>query len=287
MLVFPTLDDVARALPGVEPRLIGHDLAYSAMLTRLPHGALGLMLAGLLAAYVSTISTHLNWGSSYLVHDLYRRFVRRGATERHYVLAGRLLTALLVLIASLVSLLLDTASGAFGLLLSIGAGTGLLYLLRWFWWRINAWCEIAAMSSSFLVAAGLLLAQRSGVGLAAHHALLLSVAVTTVVWIAVAFLSPPTDDPKLREFYERVRPAGPGWRRVRAASGLAASPDNLAEALLAWVLGCTAVYAALFGAGSALYGRTGLALVWLVVLAASGAFLWRYLRRSWRGSTNE
>jgi hypothetical protein len=242
------------------------------------------MVAGLFAAYVSTISTHLNWGSSYLVHDLYRRFLRPSASERHYVAVGRVVTVLLVVVASLVSLQLDTASQTFTLLLSIGAGTGLLYLLRWFWWRVNAWCEIAAMTSSFVVAAVLLVAQRRGIEIAAHHALLVSVAVTTLVWLAVAFTTPPTDAATLRAFYERVRPAGPGWRSVRAETGLPPSPDSLAHSLLAWVLGCTAVYAALFGTGSLLYGRLGLALAWLVVLAASGAFLWRYLRRTWRAA---
>ncbi|HUP24193.1 MAG TPA: sodium:solute symporter family protein [Thermoanaerobaculia bacterium] len=278
LLVFPSLDDIARALPDVDARLIGHDLAYPAMLTRLPHGALGLLVAGLFAAYVSTISTHLNWGSSYLVHDLYRRFLRPGAAERHYVAVGRVTTVLLVVAASLVSLLLDTASQTFTLLLSIGAGTGLLYLLRWFWWRVNAWCEIAAMTSSFVIATGLLVAQRQGFTIAAHHALLLSVAVTTTVWLAVAFLSPPTDAATLRSFYEQVRPAGPGWRQVRAETGLPPSPDSLPQAFLAWALGCTAVYAALFGTGSALYGRTFLAGLWLAVLVASGTGLWRLLR---------
>jgi hypothetical protein len=149
---------------------------------------------------------------------------------------------------------------------------------------VNAWCEVAAMTSSFAVAAGLLVAQRRGLEIAPHHALLVSVAVTTVVWLAVAFSTPRTDPATLRAFYQRVRPAGPGWRTVRAETGLPPSPDSLAQALLAWVLGCTAVYAALFGTGSLLYGRPGLALVWLVVLAASGAYLWRYLRQTWRAA---
>ncbi len=284
LLVFPTLDDIARALPQVDSRLIGHDLAYPAMLGLLPHGALGLLVAGLLAAYVSTISTHLNWGSSYLVHDLYRRFLRPEAAERHYVMVGRLVTALLVAVASLVSLLLDTASQTFTLLLSIGASTGLLYLLRWFWWRVNAWCEIAAMTSSFVVAGALLWANSQGWVIAAHRSLLISVAITTTVWLAVAFLTPPTEPAKLRSFYELVRPAGPGWRKVRAAGAPLPSPDSLAHALLAWALGCTAVYAALFGTGSLLYGRLGLALAWLLVFAASAALLGRYLRATWRSA---
>src|SRR6266508_4018832 len=142
--------------------LIGHDMAYPAMLRFLPRGLLGLMVAGLLAAYVSTMSTHLNWGTSYLVHDLYRRFIRPGRDERHYVLAGRIVTALLMVCAASLTFVLDTARSAFQLMLSVGAGTGLIYLLRWFWWRVNAWCEIAVMASSFLIAAGFALAARSG-----------------------------------------------------------------------------------------------------------------------------
>jgi Na+/proline symporter len=281
MLVFPSLDDVARALPHVDPALIGHDLAYPAMLTFLPHGVLGLMVAGLLAAYVSTISTHLNWGTSYLVHDLYRRFVRPGEMERHYVLAGRIVTALLMLAAALLTYVLETAAASFQLLLSIGAGTGLLYLLRWYWWRINAWCEIAAMATSFTLAATLFGLQRSGVAIEAHQSLIGSVAVTTIVWIATAFLTRPTDEATLRGFYARVRPAGPGWRAVREATGLPPSPDSLPNGLLAWVLGCALVYAALFGTGSFLYGRTSLGLAWLTVLVVSATGLARLLPGLW------
>src|SRR5215211_3048905 len=162
ILVFPTLDDIARAFPYLDRSLIGHDTAYSAMLTFLPHGILGLMVAGLLAAYVSTISTHLNWGTSYLVHDFYRRFMKPGQTEKHYVMAGRMVTAVLMVLAGLLTFVLDSARESFELLMSVGAGTGLLYLLRWFWWRINAWSELSAMLSSFLVAFGFFLARKSG-----------------------------------------------------------------------------------------------------------------------------
>src|SRR5574338_1513339 len=154
IIIFPSLDDIARTFPYVDPKLIGHDMAYPAMLKFLPPGLLGVMIAGMLAAYVSTISTHLNWGTSYLVHDFYRRFLKPGEDEQHYVMVGRLVTALLMLVATGFTLVLDSARQAFDLMLSVGAGTGLLYLLRWFWWRINAWCEIAAMVSSFAIAVG-------------------------------------------------------------------------------------------------------------------------------------
>ncbi|MGE5144341.1 MAG: sodium:solute symporter family protein, partial [Acidobacteriota bacterium] len=148
-LVFPQLADIARAFPNVDPKLIGNDIAYPAMLKFLPTPFIGLMLAGMLAAYRSTIETHLNWGTSYLVHDFYRRFLNRGGTEKHYVLMGRIVTAGLMITAALTTYALDTAAGAFTLILSVGAGTGLIYLLRWFWWRVNAWSEVAAMASSF------------------------------------------------------------------------------------------------------------------------------------------
>ena len=180
MLVYPQLDDIARAFPYVDRALIGHDMAYPAMLVFLPSGMLGLMVAGLLAAYVSTISTHLNWGTSYLVHDLYRRFIRADADEKHYVMMGRIVTALLMVLAAGMTFLLETARTGFELLLSIGAGSGLLYLLRWYWWRINAWSEIAAMAVSFVVAIGFFVAGRMGSVFPPNTALLVTVFATTV-----------------------------------------------------------------------------------------------------------
>ena len=188
---------------------------------------MGLMIAGLLAAYVSTISTHLNWGTSYVVHDLYRRFLKPGETEKHYVLVGRLVTAALMVVAALLTFVLETAQTSFDLLLSVGAGTGLLYLLRWFWWRINAWWEIAAMASSFVVAVGFFIAGRQGLEIPAHVSLLVSVAITTVVWLAVTWLTPPTDQSVLVAFYRRVRPAGPGWAPMVRVAGRLAAADSL------------------------------------------------------------
>ena len=287
ILVFPSLDDIARAFPYVDRALIGHDMAYPAMLTFLPAGFLGLMVAGLLSAYVSTLSTHLNWGTSYIVHDFYRRFVRSGAEERHYVAVGRIVTALLMLVAALLTFALDSARQSFELLMSVGAGTGLIYLLRWFWWRINAWSEISAMMSSFLVALGFFVAAKAGASIPSHISLLVTVAVTTVVWIAVTMLTRPTDPATLVSFYRLVRPAGPGWRNIRAQAGVDASPDSLAQALLGWVLGCTLVYAALFGAGSFLYGENAQGMVWLVVFVLSAAGIIQLLRRLWATPANE
>jgi Na+/proline symporter len=279
--VYPRLQDIARAFPYVDTKLIGHDMAYPAMLKFLPAGFLGLMVAGMLAAYRSTIETHLNWGTSYLVHDFYRRFFRRDASERHYVMAGRIVTALLMIAAALLTFALETARESFDLILSVGAGTGLIYLLRWFWWRINAWTEVAAMASSFLIAVGFFVARKTGHSVAPHIALVLTVAATTAVWLAVAFATQPTDREKLLSFYRLVRPAGPGWGAIRSEAGVGASPDSLPQAMLGWVLGCVFVYAALFGAGSALYGRKAQTLLWLVLFVSSGLALARLLPRLW------
>lgn len=284
MLVYPELADIRAALPHVDPALVGHDMAYPAMLRFLPAGMLGLMVAGLLSAYVSTISTHLNWGTSYLVHDLYRRFLRPGATERHYVATARWVTALLMVLAALLTYVLDTARAGFELLLSIGAGTGLLYLLRWFWWRINAWSEIAAMVTSFALAAAFFVAARRGGGVPPHIALLITVGVTTAVWLAVTYVAPGTPRETLVDFYRVVRPAGPGWTDIRREAGAVSSPDSLAHSLLGWVLGCAFVYAALFGTGSFLYGNWPQGLFWTVVFIGSGLGLLSLLRHLARNS---
>jgi len=281
LVVFPQLSDIQRALPHVDPRLIGHDMAYPAMLKFLPAGLIGLMVAGLLAAYVSTLITHLNWGTSYLVHDLYRRFLKPGRDEKHYVLVGRLVTAGLMVLAALFTFVLDSARQAFNLMLSVGAGTGLIYLLRWFWWRINGWSEIAAMASSFLAALGFFVAGKMGLGMPAHISLILTVAITTVVWGLTTFLTKPVERSKLHEFCRLVRPAGPGWRAVRKEAGVDDEPGYLTQALLGWITGCLFVYSALFGAGSFLYGKTAAGCAWSVLFLVAGFFLRRIFRRLW------
>jgi uncharacterized sodium:solute symporter family permease YidK len=240
------------------------------------------MVAGLLAAYVSTLSTHLNWGTSYLVHDWYRRFIQPGRSEQHYVAVGRVTTALLMLAAALFTVTLESASASFNLLLSVGAGTGLLYLLRWYWWRINAWTEIAAMATSFLLAVGVFLAQRAGAVVPNHITLLGTVAVTTLVWLTVAFVTRETDRETLENFYRLARPAGPGWTRVRVECGALASADDVSSAFTGWLSGLALVYGALFGTGLALLGRPVAAAVAMTVALAGGAILVRVLPRLWR-----
>jgi hypothetical protein len=210
--------------------------------------------------------------------------MRTDATEAHYVLVSRVVTALLMFAAAGLTFVLETASQSFQLLLSIGAGTGLLYLLRWFWWRINAWSEVSAMVSSFLLAAGFLYGQKHGFPLDATVQLLLSVGITTVVWVTVTLLTPPTERSTLLSFFTLVRPAGPGWRAVQAEAGVAPSPDSLPMAFLGWMLGCTAVYSALFGVGSLLYGRTPQGLIFVAVFAVSSWWLARLLPAMWGGA---
>jgi Na+/proline symporter len=269
VIVYPTLHDISAAFPSVQSGLVGNDIAYPAMLVFLPAGFAGFMVAGLFAAYRSTIETHLNWGTSYLVHDFYQRFIRPGSTERHLVLTGRVVTVLLMAAGVGFTLLLDTAKDAFNLLLSIGAGTGLIYLLRWFWWRINAWSEVSAMFSSFVVSLAFFVAGRLGHPVAATTILLTTVGVTTLVWLCVTYATPPVAASVLAAFYAKVRPAGPGWAGVRRAAGLPPSPDSPAQSLLGWVLSLTAIYGALFSAGEYIYGRPVTGSVWALASIAS------------------
>jgi Na+/proline symporter len=287
LLVYPQLADIQKAFPNLDASLLGHDIAYPAMLKFLPVGFIGLMVGGLIAANSSTILTHLNWGSSYLVHDFYQRFVRKGASEKHYVLVGRLTTIGLFLSAAGTVYLLDTAKDSFDIMLQVGAGTGLLYLLRWFWWRITAWCEVVAMISSFGVSIVLLLLKRGGVAtLPTHYALLLTIGVTTICWLITAFVGPQTDRQTLVAFYRKVRPFGPGWRRVREEAGIseqeaAATHENIPLALLGWSAGCTVIWSSLFTLGNFLYGRYGLALVLLATFIATGLVLLYVINKLW------
>jgi len=287
MLVFPTLGDLHRALPNVDPALIGNDLAYPAMLTLLPVGMKGLIIASLFAAYRSTMETHLNWGSSYLVIDFYQRFLAPGKSERHYLWISRSLTAVLMIAAGTFTLFLATASEAFELLLSVGAGTGLIYLLRWFWWRINAWSEVSAMVSSFAISIAFFVAKKMGVDIPDPIPLLTTVGVTTVVWITVTLLTKPADHATLLRFYELTRPSGPGWKEIRAESSVAASPDSLPQMMLGWTSGVMFVYAGLFGTGSLIYGRTLQASIWAVAFVLSGIVLWQVVGRIWTADEPE
>ncbi len=283
IVVFPDLEALGRAFPGVDRAIVKHDLAYPAMLTFLPSGWMGLVLASLLAAQMSTISTHLNWGASYIVNDYYKRFLRPDLLEKDQVRIGRAATALLMAAAAVTALFLSSALQAFHLLLQIGAGTGLLFLLRWFWWRINAASEIAAMAVSFAVALYFqFVHERVGLpALAEWQRLAAGVAVTTAGWIAVTLATRPVEHEKLMAFCRLVHPGGPGWRKVLARAarqgedtgGMEPERWDVPRGLLRASLGIALVYAALLGTGFWLYGNTAAAAVALATATAAALAL--------------
>ncbi len=282
MIVFPDLESLQREFPGVDASIINDDLAYPAMLKEvLPHGWLGLVLASLAAAYMSTISTHLNWGSSYVVNDFYKRFVKPDASEKQLVFVGRVSTVMMMVLAGLLALQLSNALQAFQILLQIGAGTGLIFILRWFWWRINAISELVAMAVSFVVAISFQLGQ---FGLESWQELLIGVAVTTVAWVATTFVTQPTDVEVLKSFCLKINPGGPGWRPVYdrlAAENLvpADDPVHLPTAILCMVLGTAAVYGTLFASGLWMYGQTTNAFILTCVAVVSTGILIRLWTR--------
>jgi solute:Na+ symporter, SSS family len=291
LVVYPSLDSIQAAFPNLDPSILGHDLAYPAMLVFLPSGLLGLVVASLAAAYMSTISTHLNWGASYVVDDFYRRFVAHDRTERHYVWVGRVTTVALVALASALSLWFQDAEQAFQILLQIGAGTGLVFLLRWFWWRVNAWSELSAMLVSFAVAVyflGKITLEPIGIPFTltwpvpawdAWLQLVVSVVVTTIGWLTVTFLTPPAKAETLRSFHELIKPMGPGWGGAGLHLEPGGKPGEMSAAFLAWFLGCAVVYGALFGTGYLLYGGVALAAVCLAVAALAAVGLIRIFPR--------
>jgi SSS family solute:Na+ symporter len=290
IIVYPQLSDIQTAFPHLDPKLIGHDIAYPAMLRFLPTGWIGLMLGGLIAANSSTILTHLNWGASYLVHDFYRRFIKTGAEEKHYVVAGRWATVLLFVCSSALVFALDTAQGSFNIILQIGAGTGLLYLVRWFWWRVTAWCEIVAMVASFLASVMFVILTRNGVHIGYPQQLVIGIFITTVCWVATAYLGPQNDPKVLMDFYMRVRPFGPGWRPIQVKAGISNADatamdlrtENFPLSLLGWFTGCIMIWSALFTVGNFLYGRMNYAFGLLAVFVVTGTILIQVVRRLWR-----
>jgi Na+/proline symporter len=289
LIIYPNLSDIQKAFPHLDPNLIGHDIAYPAMLRFLPAGWIGLMVGGLIAANSSTILTHLNWGASYLVHDFYRRFLRPGAPEKHYVLAGRWATILLFVVSSSMVFVLETAQDTFNIILQVGAGTGFLYLARWFWWRVTAWCEIVAMASSFGISVLFLLLRRGGIAFGTHQQLLMTVIFTTICWMLTAYFGPQTERRTLVEFYKKVRPFGPGWSAVRAEAGISGSQEDVAMtvgsiplAVAGWVSGSLLIWSSLFTVGNFLYGRLHYALALAALCLVSGTVLVRVIRRLWR-----
>jgi Na+/proline symporter len=261
-----------------------HEAAYvQAFVDLLPTPWRGFMMAGFAAAYMSTVGTQLNWGASYLVNDFYKRFLKRDGTERHYVTISRWATVFLFLASAVVTHYLTTIEGAWKFLLALGSGTGLVLILRWYWWRINAWSEISAMIASFVVslAAISVIKPRFAAGdlRADAWVMLVTVAVSTVVWLVVTFATQPEPDRVLESFYRRVRPGGPGWATVstRAGFGRESIPGG-ALAWTNWIAGIVAVYSTLFGIGKLVLGDMAQGLVMLVIAVA--AFSW--IARSFR-----
>jgi Na+/proline symporter len=288
LVVFPNLEALQAAFPHINPGIMKHDLAYPAMMTFLPRGLIGMVIASLFAAYMSTIATHLNWGSSYMVNDFYKRFVKTDAPEKRLVMIGRISTFGLMLFSSLLALLLRHALEAFQILLLVGAGTGLIFILRWFWWRINAYSELTAMVVSFIIALYFKLVHtRLGFKpLADWQQLLIGIVITTISWITVTLLTRPTDEDRLRKFYRLVHPGGPGWKHImekeKAAgllTGAAAEPWDVPVGILCMLVGCLAVWGALFAVGYWIYGNYAPAAILTLVAGISGFILIRLWRK--------
>jgi Na+/proline symporter len=263
LIVFPHLSDLQSAFPNLPAAKLGHDVAYPAMLTLLPSGLLGLVAASLIAAFMSTMSTQVNLGASYLVNDFYHRFIQPDATDKQLVLVGRLFTIISIIIGGGLGLMLTSAGQAFDLLLMIGAGTGLIYILRWFWWRINAYTEIVAMVSSLFIAYYF---NFVSTGLDGWQKIVIGAILTTIVWIIATFITPPDDEETLKNFVKKINPGGPGWRRFQEDSH---AHWPVPSGIAAMILGCIAVYGFLLGVGQIIYGHgvSGLALVMTGCLA--------------------
>ncbi len=278
LVVFPDINSLQREFPHVPPHYMKEDLAYPAMLTLLPVGLKGLVMASLIAAYMSTIATHLNWGSSYFVNDFWRRFLRPQASEKEAVAVGRIATVFIILAMALVAPMTQSAMKGFDILIQIGAGTGLLSMLRWFWWRINPQAEITGMCVSFLIACAFALFAPADTP--SWFKVVTGVGLTTIAWVTAMYLTRPDDDHKLREFCKKVNPGGIGWQRVlerAAAEGdpIVASTTHVPLALSCIVAGCLSIYGALFATGFFLYGDNTKGTVLTVGTVIASIFLWR------------
>jgi len=243
----------------------------------------GFMLAAFAAAYMSTIGTQLNWGASYVINDFYRRFVTRSGSEKHYVVASQVVTVILMIASLIVTFYLESIGGAWKLLLVTGAGTGTVLLLRWFWWRINAWSEVSAMITAAVVSLFLQLVLKwdSDKPRDFAYLMLVTVAITSVVWITVTLLTRPEPIETLTVFYRRVRPEGPGWNRVAAVAGFAGAhaEGRLATQFLNWFLGCALIYGSLFGIGKLIFKEWLTGLVYLAIAISAGLLISRNLSR--------
>ena len=291
LVIFPDLDSIKSAFPNIGDDKIGNDLAYSAMLTLLPSGLLGLVLASLISAYMSTISTQLNWGSSYIVYDYYKQQINPDASEKKLVAVGRISTILLMVLSAILALLLQNALQLFNILLVFGAGTGLIFILRWFWWRINAWSEITAMFASGIISILLKLTPLGPFLFNSDNGLFedymeypFVVIVTTCLWLIVTFITKPESDKVLINFYSKIRPGGPGWNKVLIKSNITKEKSEnkgLIDGLYAMIIGSILIYSIMFSTGYLLYGEINLGLFFMVNSIIFGVLLvfkWRKIR---------
>ena len=269
LVIFPDLSSIKEAFPNISDDKLGHDLAYSAMLIKLPSGLIGLVLASLIAAYMSTISTQLNWGSSYMVYDFYQKQINPNASEKKLVAVGRISTIALMILSAGLALLLQNALQIFDILLTFGAGTGLIFILRWFWWRINSWSEISAMFASGIVAISLKTSDLGPYLFGSNKGLLpdwleypFVVLFTSIIWLSVTYMTRPESDEVLRKFYKKTQPGGPGWEMViqnakknKVKLDKKDSSWNVPSGIIAMLLGCGLIYSIMFATGYWIYGE--------------------------------
>ena len=262
MVVYPNLSDPEAGYPKL-------------MLEYLPPGLLGLMLTAFLAAFMSTIDTHLNWGASYLVNDFYKRFFKPEADDRHYVVASRISVVLIMLVAGVTSLFMDSIAGAWKFLIALNAGIGLVQILRWYWWRINAWSEIAAMVTSAVVSTIVFTLPQTKDNFA--YQMLIIVPISTLTWLVTTLVTSPVSEERLIAFYQRIRPNGGWWGRIPSLANVQPIGESSMPALLNWVLGSAFVYCTLFGFGKLLLGFYGVGVLFLLIALITGGLIYRGL----------
>ncbi len=250
------------------------------MIDLLPAGLRGFMVASFIAAYTSTQATQMNWGSSYLINDLYRRFMRKDATERHYVNASKLATFITLILSMVATVFMDQISGAWQFLLMLGAGTGLVYILRWYWWRVNAWSEVSAMAAALIVSLTMYFTLDASTPQGFAMNLIVTTIVTTIVWLSVTFMTAPEPREKLQSFYLKVRPPGPGWATIGAEVGIAPARGEIARNTVAWLLGVILVYSIMFATGALIFKQPQKLMIFGSTMLLSGFFLVIVMRKA-------
>ena len=286
LIVYPDLASLSEAFPNISEDKLGQDLAYPAMLTLLPTGLLGLVLASLISAYMSTISTHLNWGSSYVVNDFYLQLINKNASQEELVNVGRLSVVILMIISSVIAILLTNAYQLFDIILMFGAGTGSIFILRWFWWRINAWSEIAAMLSSGIISIALTNESLFNLifnddALPAYMKFPFIVLVTTSIWLIVTFMTPADEKETLIKFYKKTKPGGPGWNKIKENITISDQKEEwiVPKGILCMIIGCITIYSTLFSTGYFIYGEISSAIIFLLVTIVSGYILFKTAKK--------